>query len=121
MKVIDDGHEYLLDNLDGEGVTPLLFVKREGDGYPGNEGHYAGTNMQEVIRALLDRCFYVYGQVPCTETLGVINNLRSALLLLEVRAVRRHGRHLDLHGEEAIEDLSFCKKCGHIGCEGSCH
>ena len=55
MKVIDDGHEYLLDNLDGEGVTPLLFVKREGDGYPGNEGHHAGSSTARRDQSACER------------------------------------------------------------------
>jgi hypothetical protein len=121
MKVLDDGHTYLLLHLDGAGAEKLSFVKREGPGYPGNEGHYEGTNIQEVLRALIDRSHYLYDQVPCSETLAVIANLRSALLLLELRAARRHGRHLDLHGEEYIEDLPVCPRCGHIGCDGTCH
>jgi hypothetical protein len=40
MRVFDPGHKY------------LKFVKREGDNYPRNRGHYEGTTSQEVLRAL---------------------------------------------------------------------
>lgn len=123
MYVIDPGHSFELDRLDSPSGSKalLIFVKREGPGYPGNVGNHPGTNMQEVIRALISRAQYVDGQVSCTETQMVIENLRSALLLLELRAARRHGRLLDLKGVKEIESLPTCKKCGHIGCEGKCH
>jgi hypothetical protein len=52
MKIIDPGHKYELDQLDGEGKEILTFVKRDtpSERYPGNQGHYPGTNMQEVLR-----------------------------------------------------------------------
>lgn len=59
MKVIDPGHVYELAHLDGQHVERLVFVKREGDGYPGNFGHHEGTNLQEVLRALIDRVEYL--------------------------------------------------------------
>jgi hypothetical protein len=120
MEVIDAGHDYLLAHLDGDSSQRLTFVKREGESYPGNAGHHEGTNMQEVLRVLIDRALYVDGQISCSETKAVVANLRSALLLLELRAARRHGRLLDLHGEERIEILPTCKSCGHIGCYRSC-
>ena len=62
MKVIDPGHKYELAHLDGNGHEVLTFVKREGDGYPGNIDHHAGTNLQEVFRAALDRVKYLDNQ-----------------------------------------------------------
>jgi hypothetical protein len=126
VKVLDPGHQYVLGILDEDLCVPvgplvLQFVKREGSGYPGNEGHYPGTTMQEVMRALIDRCKYVNGQIPCAETEAVMAHLRSAILLLEVRAAWRHGRHLGLSGMAWIEDVPTCSKCGHIGCKGGCH
>jgi hypothetical protein len=121
MRIIDPGHLYELDHLDGDKKELLRFVKREGPGYPGNVGHYEGTNMQEVTRSLIDRCFYTYNQVPCTETMAALQSYRNGLLFLELRAARRHGRLLDLRGQVALELLPVCKKCGHIGCGGACH
>jgi hypothetical protein len=126
MKVLDPGHYYALEHLDKiKGTTPvehLGFVKRIGPGYPGNVGSpQSGTNVQEVLRALIDRLEYVDRQVSCTETKMATENLRSALLLLELRAARRHGRFMDLCGVKNIESCIVCWKCGHIGCDGRCH
>lgn len=98
----------------------LTFVKREGDGYPGNVGHYPGTTTQEVLRALIDRTEYVNNQIPCEENLEVLRHLRSAILQLEDRAAFRHGRVLPDIELEDIERLSTCSICGHIGCEETC-
>lgn len=123
MKVIDQGHIYLLRNLDvrpgwHEYTQPLVFVKRDNppEKYPGNIGHYPGTNMQEVLRALIDRIKYVGNQVYDASNTLVLRNLREALFLLEVRAAGRHGRHLALSyaQREQIEDMPTCHKCGYI-------
>ncbi len=120
MKVIDPGHEYELDSLDGAYYQCLRFVKREGGHYPGNVGYHAGTTTQEVLRALIDRSVYVNCQLSCPETTLVIGLLQSALYLLESRAARCHGRILN----ETVEALSAgagkCQTCGHVGCFGDC-
>lgn len=121
MKVIDPGHEYELTMLDlPEGfVETLMFVKREGPGYPGNVGHHPGTNIQEVLRALIDRVKYLNNQITDARNGRVISHLRNAMWLLEDRAAERHGRTLDVHMRE-IEKLPTCTKCGHVSCEGKC-
>ena len=97
MEVLDPGHDYLLTNLSkGKDIivkhqTRLTFVKREGEMYPGNKGAYEGTNMQEVLRALIDRCYYVNSQIPAGETINAVWHLRQAFLQLELRAARRHN------------------------------
>lgn len=126
MKVIDPGHTYALDVLDGESSTEpeiLRFVKREGEGYPGNVGHHPGTNMQEVIRALIDRVKYLNAQIPDWQrNRNVLDHLRQAIYYLEHRAAERHGRPpLEVWQMYSIEHYPTCAKCGHIGCEGVCH
>lgn len=121
MKVIDPGHEYLLDSLDGEQENRLVFVKREGEKYPGNAGHHPGTTMQEVLRALIDRAEYVNAQILSEETLTSISRMKDALYWLEVRAARRHGRPANFTVDEAVAGEDKCSKCGHIGCFGECH
>lgn len=123
MRVIDPGHSYALTHLDGNLEELLTFVKREGDLYPGNYGSHPGTNIQEVLRALIDRMKYVDAQLPHQWNPIVIAHLRDALRLLEARAEQRHGRDPDkldcrarIGGE--IETLAFCRVCGHIGCAG---
>lgn len=123
MKVHDPGHIYELENLDDTGgkfpKVVLCFVKREGEGYPGNVGHHPGTNLQEVLRALIDRVEYLNSQIYDDSNLLVVNDLRNALWNLESRAALRHGRTLDI-GIREIESHPVCTKCGHIGCRGSC-
>ncbi len=118
MKIIDSGHEYLLESLDGGEPVRLTFVKREGEGFPFNSGHHPGTNVQEVLRALIERGDYLNRQVPCAETESATAMMRGALLLFELRAARRHGRNLDLNSTQEACCLPTCKTCGHIGCEG---
>ena len=137
MKVIDPGHVYNLDWLDGDpqqrcdwkdgvgegNVAPenrLTFVKREGPGYPGNVGRHPGTNIQEVLRALIDRVKYLDAQVPHQSNVLVLNALRRAIFNLEVRAAERHGRLDAFSVPAAIELEPTCAKCGHVGCGGEC-
>lgn len=126
MKVSDPGHCYLLNNLDVYDLDPynaheqeLTFVKREGPGYPGNVGHHPGTNIQEVLRALIDRLRYVNNQIHDNRNLVIIELLQQSIYLLEVRAAARHNRKINFD-MEGIELLPTCPKCGHVGhiCEG---
>lgn len=129
MKVVDPGHSYELKNLDdpdGE-VPPALvyFVKRDGEGYPGNVGHHAGTNMQDVMRMLIDRLHYLDKQEHDHRNGQIIRVLRDSIWDLESRAAERHGRQLSMRDideayEPNIEDHPVCSKCGHIGCKETC-
>lgn len=125
MDIIDPGHKYHLRILDAKiSLTPhvLVFVKREGDGYPGNIGHHSGTTTQEVLRALIDRTKYVDNQIHDPRNDHVLAYLRRSIYKFEERAAERHGRVLILpEGLKHIESLPVCEKCGHIGCEGECH
>lgn len=130
MRVFDPGHCYELDQLDeghDEWRQLLHFVKRVGPGYPGNEAPaHAGTTIQEVLRALIDRLKYVREQSALqqdTLSYGLdfrcIKHLREVLWILEERAARRHGRPWPCVGANApeIENIPTCEGCGHIGCE----
>jgi hypothetical protein len=120
MLVLDPGHRYRLNTLDGFAEVVLQFVKREGKLYPGNVGTAPGTTTQEVLRACIDRLEYVNRQLPCAETEAAIGLLTSALFLLESRAARRHGRDLEATLAEIVEGKRVCKVCGHIGCLRDC-
>ncbi len=120
MEVIDPGHEYTLDSLDGDQPNRLIFVKREGPGYPGNVGHHPGTTMQEVLRALIHRARYVNAQIPDERTERAIRHMEEAVYLFENRAAERHGRNPPTL-REAVSGEGKCLKCGHVGCGGSCH
>lgn len=120
MRILDPGHSYVLDSLDGDVPGWLVFVKRQGNGYPGNVGSHAGTTMQECLRALIDRAKYVNNQIPCPETAAAVDLMRTTILLFELRAASRHGRSLSLTPGRLIEDEPTCAQCGHIGCGGEC-
>lgn len=121
MKIIDPGHVYLLRMLDSpkqDSNVLLTFVKREGEGYPGNVGHHKGTNLQEVLRALIDRIKYLDNQIHDIRNDQVLHYLRSSILQLEMRAAERHGRKLPIFDMDEIELQPVCGGCGHIGCKG---
>jgi hypothetical protein len=119
MRVLDPGHRYALPHLDGDGETTLQFVKREGAIYPGNVGHHEGVNMQEILRALIDRAVYLDTQIPADENILAISYMKLAVHALESRAAHRHGRQppdveQSVYGET-------CGRCGHVGCDGKGH
>ena len=120
MTVLDPGHRYELHHFDGSAIEVLQFVKREGPGYPGNCGHYEGTNIQEVLRALIERLQYLDKQIHhrCNDV--SIYNLRNVIRLLEIRAAERHGRPVPMFTYD-IETMPTCVGCGHIGCSGECY
>ena len=126
MKTVDPGHIYMLDVLDIEAderqsAEMLMFVKRQGERYPGNISHYPGTNCQEVIRALIDRVKFLDGQLPDQHNAAIIQHLREALWRFESRAAERYGRVLPpLDAMERIEEELTCPSCAHIRCNGEC-
>lgn len=117
MEIQDQGHRFKLDSYDGECVQTLTFMKREGPGYPFNVGHYAGTNCQEVIRALISRLQYLSLQIPCWQNRVSVWLLRATLWLFERRAANRHGRRFAFHLLfSEIESEPTCPTCGHVRC-----
>ena len=126
MKVLDPGHIYELAHLDGDSSSLLIFVKRMGEKYPGNDCAREGVTTQEVLRALIDRLQYVDNQHPWDENKFVIKLLRNAIFGLEIRAARARGdeagfrkalKESGFYSPDQIEKIPTCPKCGHIGCE----
>lgn len=119
MQILDPGHRFRPDFIDETGTFvqyPIQYVKREGDKYPGNKGHYPGTTIQEICRIQISRLKYVFRQIPCPEDLRCIDYQRYTIHDLEIRAAIQHNRTLHLTADEIqnIEELPTCKKCGHI-------
>jgi len=120
MIVVDPGHLYHLDLLDISNRRSVLrFVKREGPKYPGNVGHYPGTNCQEPLRAIIDRLDYVNKQIPSIHDTMAIDYIRLAISALEDRAAELHGRPKPTI-QQAVYGIT-CSKCRHVGCKGECH
>lgn len=120
MKVLDPGHDYLLDNFDGGEAVRLTFVKRNDppEKYPGNDWAHPGTQIQEVLKALIERCQYVNSQVPSIQTEEVEANLARSIWLLEQRHCERHEKPnvMNIYDVEGIDLQDYCKECGHIVC-----
>lgn len=118
MRVLDPGHSYELDVLDEISSIkhPLLFVKRMGENYPGNESVNPGVTIQEVLRACIDRLYYVNNQIRCPESEAAIYNLRMAIYNLEIRAKRVKKKTLNITTIKEIETITTCITCGHIMC-----
>lgn len=117
MKILDAGHKYEIDSLDGKIIQSIQFVKREGEKFPFNCCSYPGTNCQEVLRVLIDRTEYLQNQQPCAETEAIIASLRNALLLFEIRAAREHGHTLKMQSTQELMCGKVCKTCGHLKCD----
>lgn len=107
---------YGLLQLDGGEEQILRFLKREGEGYPGNKGHYGGTNLQSVLRACLDRVRYLDKQISCDNNTAIICHLEHAILELEQRAGERHGFNVKGLSRNQACTLPMCESCGHVIC-----
>jgi hypothetical protein len=85
MKIVEPGHIYELNTLDGEHkeVETLRFVNREA----GTE--HPGTQTQEVLRALIDRTMHCDNCRRWGNNDKIIFHLRMALALHEARAIER--------------------------------
>src|SRR6266576_2846782 len=121
MKVIDPGHEYLLEPIGGGEPQHISFPKREGPNYPGNVGSHPGPLTQEFLRACLDRAIYMNNQASCAETDIIIASLRTAIFAFEVRAARCRGTSIVLDHLSSIDAHKTCPTCGHIQCDITRH
>lgn len=86
MQVIESGHIFLLNWLDGNpspNDNRLIFVNRE----KGRE--HPGTQTQEVLRALIQRTQHCHMCLPHRVNDEIIHHLRIALALHEARALER--------------------------------
>lgn len=117
MKIIDPGHEYMLEGIGNAVPQRILFVKNRGDKYPGNEGDpHAGILSQELMRVLIDRAVYLNNQGSCAETEYALAALRQALGWFEVRAARCRGDYVDFPHSNDLESEPVCPTCGHNCC-----
>lgn len=100
MRVVEPGHEYELDHLESEGHETLTFIRRSSGAIDYGDGEHPGTNVQEVLRALIDRTEYLNNVLPSVETLDAAWFLRMALFCYEARAYRRKLQKLNKGAEE---------------------
>jgi len=103
VRVIDDGHIYEYDCIDGS-VRQLVFVKRS-SGMIMHPEEWPGTQTQEVMRALIKSLFYRYftlGRDYRHATTGEECEwlLKEMLLCFEARAYRRKVARVNRHAPE---------------------
>lgn len=99
MNVLDPGHIYDLQHLEGPGAEQLIFEKRNSGALDRGNDEYHGTYSQEVIRALIDRTQYLDSVLHDEANDFIVKNLRRALWWYEVRAYRRHTLGINGTGE----------------------
>ena len=117
MRIIDPGHEYILEGVGTENLTQkIIFVKNEGKQYPGNVGCHGGVLTQELLRVIIDRTKYLNAQGSCMETEHALAAIRQALAWYEVRAARCRGTHIVGSHSDALDDAHRCAFCGHNQC-----
>ena len=104
MRVIDPGHVYSLDSLDGDLEQTVTFVKR----FRGDDNH-AGTTNQELLRVLIDRVGFLDSEKPWPLNEQIIHHLRMALVLHEARALIRKVEKKEIEPEA----LLVAEKDGH--------
>lgn len=104
MKVVNPGHIYMLEHLDGSESHNINFVNRN----PGQQAE--GTTNQEVLRALLDRVKFLDNQLPWCGNKEIIKHLEMALVLHEARAIIRKVEKDTI----SIDDLEINPKDGHF-------
>jgi hypothetical protein len=114
MKIIDPGHEYLLEGVGKNAQDQrVVFVKNQGAKYPGNTGYHSGVITQELLRVCIDRTKYLNNQGSCLETEMALAALRQALAWYEVRAARCRGTHIEAEHAADIDRMPTCPICGH--------
>lgn len=113
MEVVEPGHVYTLAWLDGGAMARasggeatshdglmvedrLIFVRRDSKR---GENNHAGTQCQEVIRALIDRVQYCEAMEHWEGNDDIIEHLREALVLFEARALLRKTEKGIIHPE----------------------
>ena len=113
MRVIDPGHIYEVQNVDGDGSQRIEFVRRRDDEAVvlDQTSRREGILTQELLRVAIDRTLYLNAEGPCHENIEIIDCLRRALSLYESRAARR-----TVEKHPMIERADVCEVCQHLLC-----
>lgn len=93
-----EGHLYELKNHENTRSFQLLqFIHKEVD--PKNPGELKtirdGTTNEEVLKALINRMYYLQGKCPCDENQRAIISLEDALMWLNKRTENRIARNVE--------------------------
>lgn len=100
MEILEKGHIYELAYIDGEDEyesdNRLVFVNRE----EGTE--HSGTQTQDVIRCLIDRTRHCDSCLRWEGNDLIIQHLRMALVLHEMRALERKVERGSITAEDIV-------------------
>lgn len=97
MKVLIEGHRYLLDSFEGSNTQGIQFIQK----VPCSENSHElrtendGTTNEEVLKMLIDRMNYLQNKAPCRENAIAITHIETALLWLEERTRRRKAKNVE--------------------------
>lgn len=94
MKVIEAGHHYQLDSMEGRATQSLMFINKQKVGEE-LRTIYDGTTNEEVLRMLIDRMNWLNGICSCRENSIAIAKLEEALMWLEKRTADRMARKVE--------------------------
>ena len=99
IEVLDPGHSYNLDNLDG-GTQRLDFIKKELSQKQPPEGGVLetvqnGTTNEAVLAVLIDRMRFLNEKLPSRQGSIAITKLEEALMWLEHRTRERLQRRVE--------------------------
>lgn len=94
MKIVDDGHHYVLDSMDGTIPQSVQFINKEkvDDKFV---TVYDGTTNEEVLKMLIDRMYWLQSRASCRENAICITKLEEALMWLEKRTRDRVARGVE--------------------------
>jgi predicted metal-dependent hydrolase len=91
MKVVDEGHRYLLENVPDD-EKPVVRAPQTIDFMKRVDGKMVaphGTTNEEVLKMMIDRMQYLQKKLPCRENAIVITKLEESLMWLESRTQTR--------------------------------
>jgi len=103
MKVLREGYTYRLDSMEGTNPQFLQFIEK----LPGHDSMKKspsdqqfttvrdGTTNEEVLAVLIDRLKYLQEKLPCDENILVIENLETALYILNERTRKRQAQQVE--------------------------
>jgi hypothetical protein len=113
VNIIEPGHVYDVQNVDGDGTQRIRFVRRRDDEAVmlRHDDRTEGILGQELLRVLIDRTLYLNAEAPCSENVAIVESLRAALKAYESRAARR-----TIEKHPMPERADVCEVCQHVLC-----
>lgn len=101
MKVLEPGHLYELESMDGTFPQQIQFIEKGKliTDNPETDGKLAtirdGTTNEEILKMLINRLTFLNAKLPSDETKEAIQDCRRALAWLNWRSADRILREVD--------------------------